>query len=140
MSFPGKRSGSYPRNLTIGVKLVFGLKTIIFRTMTNSTVSFQGTVAWMAPELIRHEKCSQKVDIWSFGIILWELLTRQIPYNNWGQSQVMWEVGNNRISTPIPSNCPTQIGAILTSCIDFDAEKRPTFEDISKMIPVSSIN
>ena len=104
--------------------------------MVNSTVSFQGTVAWMAPELIRHEKCSQKVDIWSFGIILWELLTRQIPYNNWGQSQVMWEVGNNRISTPIPSNCPTQIGAILNSCIDFDAEKRPTFEDISKMIPV----
>ena len=110
---------------------------LIFRTMANSTVSFQGTVAWMAPELIRHEKCSQKVDIWSFGIILWELLTRQIPYNNWGQSQVMWEVGNNRISTPIPSNCPTQIGAILNSCIDFDAEKRPTFEDISKMIPVS---
>lgn len=109
-------------------------------TMTNSTVSFQGTVAWMAPELIRHDKCSQKVDIWSFGIILWELLTRQIPYNNWGQSQVMWEVGNNRISTPIPSNCPTQIGAILTSCIDFDTEKRPTFEDISKMIPIAELD
>ena len=91
----------------------------------------------MAPELIRHEKCNQSVDVWSYGIILWELLTRQIPYQDWNQQQVMWEVGNGRISTPIPSSTPPQIGAILTRCIHLESDKRMTFDEIVKMIPVS---
>jgi len=34
----------------------------------------------MAPELIRNESHSEKVDIWSFGIVLWEMVTRQVPF------------------------------------------------------------
>ena len=44
-------------------------------------MSFVGTVAWIAPELIRHELCSEKVDVWSYGVLLWELLTQQQPYH-----------------------------------------------------------
>ena len=39
-----------------------------------------GSCSWMAPELIRNEPCNEKVDVWSFGVLLWELLTRQEPY------------------------------------------------------------
>ncbi|NXT25223.1 M3K12 kinase, partial [Syrrhaptes paradoxus] len=41
----------------------------------STKMSFAGTVAWMAPEVIRNEPVSEKVDIWSFGVVLWELLT-----------------------------------------------------------------
>ena len=34
----------------------------------------------MAPEIVRGEICSEKVDIWSFGIVYWEILTKQTPY------------------------------------------------------------
>ena len=94
----------------------------------------------MAPELIRHEKCSQSVDVWSFGIILWELLTGQIPYQDWNQQQVMWEVGNDRIKTPIPRSSPTQIAAIISRCIELNPDKRMTFDEISRAIPVSFLS
>lgn len=44
-------------------------------------MTFAGTAAYVAPELIRGEPSSEKVDIWSFGIILWELLTGEEPYS-----------------------------------------------------------
>ena len=40
-----------------------------------------GTAAWMAPELIRRQPCSNRVDVWSYGVLLWELLTQEKPYN-----------------------------------------------------------
>jgi serine/threonine protein kinase len=47
-------------------------------------MSFAGTVAWMAPEAIKEVECSEKVDIWSFGVVLWELLTCEVPYDGMG--------------------------------------------------------
>ena len=44
----------------------------------STKMSFAGTVAWMAPEIIRNEPCNEKVDIWSFGVCLWELLTCEV--------------------------------------------------------------
>ncbi|KAJ6642699.1 Mitogen-activated protein kinase kinase kinase 12 [Pseudolycoriella hygida] len=42
--------------------------------------SFAGTIAWMAPETIRSGPWSEKVDIWSYGVVLWEMLSCKIPY------------------------------------------------------------
>lgn len=52
------------------------------RVMDNqSTVmTVVGSCAWMAPELIRNEPCNGRVDVWSYGILLWELLTQEVPY------------------------------------------------------------
>ena len=44
----------------------------------STCMSFAGTVAWMAPEVIRNEPCNDKVDIWSFGVCVWELLTCEV--------------------------------------------------------------
>ena len=35
----------------------------------------------MAPEMLRHDPCSEKVDVWSYGVLLWEMLTQERPYN-----------------------------------------------------------
>ena len=51
-------------------------------------MTFAGTVAWMAPEMLRHEPCSEKVDVWSYGVLLWEMLTQEKPYN-----VRLWEIG-----------------------------------------------
>ncbi len=47
----------------------------------STKMTFVGTVAWMAPEVIRHENCSEKVDVWSYGVLLWEILMQEKPYN-----------------------------------------------------------
>ena len=60
----------------------------------------------MAPEVIRNEPCNEKVDIWSFGVCVWELLTCEIPYRNVDSSAIIWGVGSNSLQLPIPSTCP----------------------------------
>lgn len=72
----------------------------------STKMSFAGTVAWMAPEVIKNEPCSEKVDIWSYGIVLWELLTCEIPYRDVDSSAIIWGVGNNNLHLPIPTSCP----------------------------------
>lgn len=57
----------------------FGVSRLIGDKSTKMT--FVGTVAWMAPEVIRHEPYSEKVDVWSYGVVIWELLTQQKPYS-----------------------------------------------------------
>ncbi len=47
----------------------------------STKMTFVGTVGWMSPEMIRHEPCSEKVDVWSYGVLLWELLMQERPYN-----------------------------------------------------------
>jgi len=39
-----------------------------------------GTIAWTAPEILRHEPYDERADIYSFSIVLWELCTRRVPY------------------------------------------------------------
>ncbi|CAJ0948583.1 unnamed protein product [Ranitomeya imitator] len=72
----------------------------------STKMSFAGTVAWMAPEVIRNEPVSEKVDIWSFGVLLWELLTGEIPYKDVDSSAIIWGVGSNSLHLPVPSTCP----------------------------------
>lgn len=53
-----------------------------------------GTYRWMAPEMIKHEPYGRKVDVYSFGLLLWEMLTGAIPYENMTPVQAAFAVVN----------------------------------------------
>ncbi|XP_016108940.1 mitogen-activated protein kinase kinase kinase 13-like [Sinocyclocheilus grahami] len=93
-------------------------------------MSFAGTVAWMAPEVIRNEPVSEKVDIWSFGVVLWELLTGEIPYKDVDSSAIIWGVGSNSLHLPVPSTCPDGFKILMKqTCSDIATEWR---EEVKK--------
>ena len=52
------------------------------RVMAESMTGKIGTYQWMAPEVINNEKYTEKADVYSFGIILWEIASREPPYKN----------------------------------------------------------
>uniref|UniRef100_A0A3Q2QRZ6 Mitogen-activated protein kinase kinase kinase 12 n=1 Tax=Fundulus heteroclitus TaxID=8078 RepID=A0A3Q2QRZ6_FUNHE len=79
----------------------------------STKMSFAGTVAWMAPEVIRNEPVSEKVDIWSFGVVLWEMLTGEVPYKDVDSSAIIWGVGNNSLQLPVPDSCPDGFKLLL---------------------------
>lgn len=97
----------------------------------SATMSFTGTVAWMAPEVIRHEPCSEKVDVWSYGVVLWELLTQEIPYKNMETHAIMWGVGTDTLSLPIPPSCPENLQILLLQCWRRVPRSRPSFKMIA---------
>ncbi|XP_065211127.1 mitogen-activated protein kinase kinase kinase 12 isoform X2 [Planococcus citri] len=104
----------------------------------STKMSFAGTVAWMAPEIIRNEPCSEKVDIWSYGVVLWELLTCEAPYKDVDSSAIIWGVGSNSLHLPIPSSLPDGFKLLITQCWNPKPRNRPSFKHILIHLDIAS--
>ncbi|KYO17595.1 mitogen-activated protein kinase kinase kinase 10 [Alligator mississippiensis] len=90
-------------------------------------MSAAGTYAWMAPEVIRLSLFSKSSDVWSFGVLLWELLTGEVPYREIDALAVAYGVAMNKLTLPIPSTCPEPFARLLQECWDPDPHARPPF-------------
>ncbi|XP_025990472.1 mitogen-activated protein kinase kinase kinase 12 isoform X1 [Solenopsis invicta] len=106
----------------------------------STKMTFAGTVAWMAPEVIRNEPCSEKVDIWSYGVVLWELLSGEIPYKDVDSSAVMWGVGSNSLHLPIPTSCPEGYGLLVKQCWSAKPRNRPAFKLIEMHLAIAAVD
>ncbi|XP_076860607.1 mitogen-activated protein kinase kinase kinase 12-like [Brachyhypopomus gauderio] len=104
----------------------------------STKMSFAGTVAWMAPEVIRNEPVSEKVDIWSFGVVLWEMLTGEVPYKDVDSSAIIWGVGNNSLQLPVPDSCPDGFKILLKQCWNCKPRNRPSFRQILLHLDIAS--
>ncbi|XP_076271858.1 mitogen-activated protein kinase kinase kinase 13 wallenda isoform X3 [Rhynchophorus ferrugineus] len=102
-------------------------------------MTFAGTVAWMAPEAIQELACSEKVDIWSFGVVLWELLTFEVPYDGMEQSAIMYSVGCGKLTPPIPSTCPDGFKLIMQMCWKYIPKERPSFKLICNHLEIAGV-
>ncbi|KAK1151095.1 mitogen-activated protein kinase kinase kinase 12-like [Acipenser oxyrinchus oxyrinchus] len=114
----------------------FGTSRVLSDKSTK--MSFAGTVAWMAPEVIRNEPVSEKVDIWSFGVVLWEMLTGEVPYKDVDSSAIIWGVGNNSLQLPIPESCPDGFKILLRQCWNCKPRNRPSFRQILLHLDIAS--
>jgi hypothetical protein len=91
-----------------------------------------GTHHWIAPEVLRGEEYSQAADIYSFGIILWEMIHRKIPYHDLTAAQVIALVGYGGKRLRVSSYCPSQVKNIIYKCLSRDEpRKRPPFMSLS---------
>ncbi|XP_012588915.1 PREDICTED: mitogen-activated protein kinase kinase kinase 10 [Condylura cristata] len=111
----------------------FGLAREWHRT---TKMSAAGTYAWMAPEVIRLSLFSKSSDVWSFGVLLWELLTGEVPYREIDALAVAYGVAMNKLTLPIPSTCPEPFARLLEECWDPDPHGRPDFGSILKQLEV----
>ncbi|KAK0177597.1 hypothetical protein PV328_001634 [Microctonus aethiopoides] len=105
----------------------------------STKMSFAGTVSWMAPEIIRNEPCSEKVDIWSYGVVLWELLSGEIPYKDVDSSAIIWGVGNNSLHLPIPSSWPAGYQLLVKQCWAEKPKNRPSFGHIEMHLSIAGV-
>jgi hypothetical protein len=96
------------------------------RSMTGNC----GTVQWMAPEVLANKSYNEKADVFSYGIICWELLTRECPYEGMTAIQCALAVLNRDRRPEIPKWCPQPLHALIRSCIKKNATERPNFAQI----------
>ncbi|XP_056631958.1 mitogen-activated protein kinase kinase kinase 11 isoform X2 [Diorhabda sublineata] len=105
----------------------FGLAREVYKT---TRMSQAGTYAWMAPEVIKNSTFSKASDVWSYGVLLWELLTGETPYKGIDTLAVAYGVAVNKLTLPIPSTCPQPWRELMEKCWESDPHRRPSFEQI----------
>ncbi|EDQ92983.1 uncharacterized protein MONBRDRAFT_2266, partial [Monosiga brevicollis MX1] len=77
-----------------------------------------GTPAWMAPEVIRAEPSGMPSDVYSFAIVLWEIVCRQVPWQGMEATQVLFAVAAFNKRPPIPQDCPANLQELIRACWD----------------------
>jgi hypothetical protein len=89
-----------------------------------------GPLRWMAPESLKNQEFTLKSDVWMFGVVVWEIVTQQEPYQD--IDDIHFSSGQQFAATSlqIPDQCPTFLKEIMEKCWQTDPSERPTFEDI----------
>ncbi|XP_068602286.1 mitogen-activated protein kinase kinase kinase 20 isoform X1 [Brachionichthys hirsutus] len=99
--------------------------------LTHTThMSLVGTFPWMAPEVIQSLPVSETCDTFSYGVVLWEMLTREVPFKGLEGLQVAWLVVEKNERLTIPSGCPASFAGLLRSCWVTAPKERPLFKQI----------
>jgi serine/threonine protein kinase len=105
----------------------FGLATTKLTSSRHSSV--QGTPHWMAPEVANGDPDSQGSDVYSMGMVFFELAAHRHPYPNLKPMQVLAQVMQGKQET-IPADCPVTFKQLILDCWTV-AEKRPKAVDIT---------
>ncbi|KAF3779484.1 Serine/threonine-protein kinase [Nymphaea thermarum] len=116
------------RNWTVKVG-DFGLSRLKHETYL-STMTGKGTPQWMAPETLRNEPSDEKSDVYSYGVILWELATEKIPWENLNSIQVIGAVGFMDQRLELPNKLDPQWASIIENCWQSNPQCRPTFQEL----------
>ncbi|XP_034209721.1 probable serine/threonine-protein kinase SIS8 isoform X6 [Prunus dulcis] len=103
----------------------FGLSRIMNETNMKDSSS-AGTPEWMAPELIRNEPFTEKCDIFSLGVIMWELCTLNRPWEGVPPERVVYAVANEGSRLEIPDG---PLGRLISDCWT-EPDDRPSCEEI----------
>uniref|UniRef100_A0A673KGR1 Tyrosine-protein kinase n=1 Tax=Sinocyclocheilus rhinocerous TaxID=307959 RepID=A0A673KGR1_9TELE len=123
------------RNVLVGDNNVCKVADFGLARMENENVyeAKEGTkfpVKWTAPEAIHENKFTIKSDVWSFGILLYEIVMfGQMPYPNMTNFQVVQQLPKG-YRMPCPLNCPKYLYDIMSECWKDSPADRPTFETL----------
>ncbi|XP_007238503.3 raf-1 proto-oncogene, serine/threonine kinase a isoform X1 [Astyanax mexicanus] len=120
----------------------FGLATVKARWSGSHQVEQpSGSILWMAPEVIRmqdNNPYSFQSDVYSYGIVLYELMTGELPYSHIAnRDQIIFMVGRGHLSPDLSKlykSCPKAMKRLVADCIKKSKEERPLFPQILSSI------
>jgi serine/threonine protein kinase len=110
----------------------FGFSRIVGDSDQGQTKATVGPIRWMSPENIESQTYSSKSDVWSFGIILFEITQKEAPYQNEDLITVAMSI-RDKARNPLPdmkTQPPKYLGDLMEMCFKVSPAERPTFDDI----------
>lgn len=109
----------------------FGIAKFKDRTFVSTINGQAGTPAYMAPELFDGGQVTEKVDVYSFAILMWEMLTGNVPWGNVpSPMQIIYYVGVLQQRPPVPEGCPEALKILIEKCWAELPSERPEFREI----------
>uniref|UniRef100_A0AAY4A7P1 Tyrosine-protein kinase n=1 Tax=Denticeps clupeoides TaxID=299321 RepID=A0AAY4A7P1_9TELE len=112
----------------------FGLARVIEDDQYTAREGAKFPIKWTAPEAINYGSFTIKSDMWSFGVLLYEIITfGKIPYPGMSNGEVMTSVQRG-YRMPRPEPCPAELYEIMTSCWKDKPEDRPTFDYMQSVL------
>ncbi|KAK0170307.1 hypothetical protein PV328_010885 [Microctonus aethiopoides] len=109
----------------------FGIACCLRTIMTNNV----GSAPWMAPEVFQGTSYTEKCDVYSWGLLLWEIFSRSIPYKDIYKEpyQILWAVCHGTRPSLIP-DCPSKIQELYTQCWSKSPNERPSMNEVVKIM------
>eukprot|EP00268_Persea_americana_P051698 TRINITY_DN572_c0_g1_i10.p1 TRINITY_DN572_c0_g1~~TRINITY_DN572_c0_g1_i10.p1 ORF type:complete len:1152 (-),score=298.76 TRINITY_DN572_c0_g1_i10:854-4309(-) len=111
-----------------------GLSKVKQHTLVSGGV--RGTLPWMAPELLsgKTTMVTEKIDVFSFGIVMWELLTGEEPYGDMHCASIIGGIVNNTLRPQVPTWCDPEWRSLMERCWSSEPSERPSFSEISQKL------
>jgi serine/threonine protein kinase len=104
----------------------FGLSTLKDSTAASQTAGLMATPAWTDPEVALGAQFSRASDMYSFGVVVWEIFSGQIPWEGMNLLAIVGQVSMQGKRLTIPETFPSAVRGLLSSCFDISS-KRPDF-------------
>ncbi|XP_042296770.1 tyrosine-protein kinase Fgr isoform X3 [Sceloporus undulatus] len=126
-------------NILVGDNLVckiadFGLARLIEDNEYTARQGAKFPIKWTAPEAALYGKFTIKSDVWSFGILLTELVTKgRVPYPGMNNREVLEQVERG-YRMQCPGSCPPSLHELMVQCWKKEPEERPTFEYLQSFL------
>uniref|UniRef100_A0A7N8XSV1 receptor protein-tyrosine kinase n=1 Tax=Mastacembelus armatus TaxID=205130 RepID=A0A7N8XSV1_9TELE len=129
------------RNILVNTSLEckvsdFGLSRVLEDDPEGTYTTSGGKIPirWTAPEAIAYRKFTSASDVWSFGIVMWEVMAfGERPYWDMSNHEVMKAI-NEAFRLPAPMDCPSAVYQLMLQCWLQDRSKRPRFGDIVSLL------
>ncbi|GJC95750.1 mitogen-activated protein kinase kinase kinase [Colletotrichum higginsianum] len=92
--------------------------------------SLQGSVFWMAPEVVKQTSYTRKADIWSLGCLVVEMMTGTHPYPDCSQLQAIFKIGGGKAAPTIPDHASDEAKTFLAQTFEMDHNLRPSADEL----------
>ena len=112
----------------------FGLCTLV-NTRTNASDKYEmtgntGSLRYMAPEVSSQEPYTEKCDVYSYGIMLWQMARDRVPFAGYNKADFIGAVVDQNVRPKLDKSWPPLFCNLLTRCWDRESNKRPSFKAI----------
>ncbi|XP_034535296.1 mixed lineage kinase domain-like protein, partial [Notolabrus celidotus] len=86
------------------------------------------SVCYSSPQMLSdiNQGYSKECEMYSFGIVLWEVATRKKPFEGLSSKEILQKVCKEKFVEPLPDDCPEQLGSLINACRAYDSFKRPS--------------